>query len=209
MVSPQPILQRALQRGVTVDVITPGDGKTFPRKGDTVRIHYVGTLLDGKKFDSSRDRQVIAGAPFETEIGVGKVIKGWDEGVRRAWLPSGHSSQFDAPLRGRAARHHPLLLMMLMTPPPPARHIHRCPGIGSRTPLMIMSLSLYASRAPRRSLRVLFLFPAATPVLWPLLLGTPVLGAGGVRRAGGVTSSSTFSNSRTDTNRTHLSNRNR
>ncbi|KAI9058066.1 peptidyl-prolyl cis-trans isomerase [Trametes sanguinea] len=77
MVSPQPILQRALQRGVTVDVITPGDGKTFPRKGDTVRIHYVGTLLDGKKFDSSRDR----GAPFETEIGVGKVIKGWDEGV--------------------------------------------------------------------------------------------------------------------------------
>ncbi|OSD07772.1 peptidyl-prolyl cis-trans isomerase [Trametes coccinea BRFM310] len=63
--------------GVTVDVITPGDGKTFPRKGDTVRIHYVGTLLDGKKFDSSRDR----GAPFETEIGVGKVIKGWDEGV--------------------------------------------------------------------------------------------------------------------------------
>ncbi|CDO75626.1 hypothetical protein BN946_scf184840.g9 [Trametes cinnabarina] len=63
--------------GVTVDVITPGDGKTFPRKGDRVKIHYVGTLLDGKKFDSSRDR----GQPFETEIGVGKVIKGWDEGV--------------------------------------------------------------------------------------------------------------------------------
>ncbi|KAI8985018.1 peptidyl-prolyl cis-trans isomerase [Trametes punicea] len=63
--------------GVTVEVITPGDGKTFPRKGDRVKIHYVGTLLDGKKFDSSRDR----GAPFETEIGVGKVIKGWDEGV--------------------------------------------------------------------------------------------------------------------------------
>ncbi|KAI5474408.1 macrolide-binding protein fkbp12 [Pseudohyphozyma bogoriensis] len=63
--------------GVTVEDLGGGDGKTFPKPGQTVHMHYVGTLLNGNKFDSSRDR----GQPFTTRIGVGQVIKGWDEGV--------------------------------------------------------------------------------------------------------------------------------
>jgi FKBP-type peptidyl-prolyl cis-trans isomerase FkpA len=54
-----------------------GTGKEA-KKGQTVKVHYTGWLLDnGTKFDSSLDR----GQPFQFTIGEGQVIRGWDEGV--------------------------------------------------------------------------------------------------------------------------------
>uniref|UniRef100_A0AAZ3QA29 peptidylprolyl isomerase n=1 Tax=Oncorhynchus tshawytscha TaxID=74940 RepID=A0AAZ3QA29_ONCTS len=78
--------------GVEIEIISPGDARTFPKKGQTCVVHYTGNewrteeplkeevtgmLQNGKKFDSSRDRN----KPFKFKIGRQEVIKGWEEGI--------------------------------------------------------------------------------------------------------------------------------
>lgn len=59
-----------------IEEIRGGSGAAA-RAGQTVVVHYVGTLTNGTKFDSSRDR----GQGFTFPLGAGRVIKGWDQGV--------------------------------------------------------------------------------------------------------------------------------
>lgn len=85
-------------QGMKIETLKEGAG-VEAKNGDTVTVHYTGTLENGTKFDSSLDR----GTPFSFTLGTGEVIRGWDLGVlgmkvgekRKLTIPSelGYGSQ--------------------------------------------------------------------------------------------------------------------
>merc|ERR1711964_194195 len=62
---------------MSMEITQQGDGKTFPKKNDMIHAHYRGTLQDGTEFDSSYGRN----EPLEFNVGVGMVIKCWDDAL--------------------------------------------------------------------------------------------------------------------------------
>ena len=74
--------------GILKEILVEGSGTETPWTGDKVYVHYVGTLTDGDKFDSSRDR----GDRFSFNLGKSEVIKGWDQGV--ATMKLGEKAMF-------------------------------------------------------------------------------------------------------------------
>jgi len=69
-------IQNSQTNELKAEILKEGTGEGA-KAGDKVSVHYVGVLLDGKKFDSSIDR----GQPFSFQLGAGSVIRGWDEGL--------------------------------------------------------------------------------------------------------------------------------
>ncbi len=82
---------KTTKNGVKYETLKPGTGEAL-KPGQVAEFHYVGTLENGKVFDSTHER----GKPFKVAIGMGQLIKGWEEGMpgmkvgetRKLWVPA-------------------------------------------------------------------------------------------------------------------------
>src|SRR5262245_7054959 len=73
-----PIQVVTKESGLKIETLKAGSGTRTSNRGDSILVHYTRWLTNGQKFDSSVDR----GTPFEFKLGQGKVIQGWEEGLR-------------------------------------------------------------------------------------------------------------------------------
>jgi FKBP-type peptidyl-prolyl cis-trans isomerase len=99
--APAPAPPPPTNEKVEIKELAPGKGQEA-KPGDTVSVHYVGTLPDGKEFDQSKKR----GKPFDFQLGAGQVIRGWDEGVK-GMKPGGKRKLTIPPSLGYGARGVP------------------------------------------------------------------------------------------------------
>ncbi len=74
--TPLPEEQNQMTELLKIETLKEGTGPAIAN-GNTAVVHYTGTLLNGTKFDSSLDR----GEPFSFELGAGRVIAGWEQGI--------------------------------------------------------------------------------------------------------------------------------
>ena len=64
---------------IEMQILRAGDGKYYPKKGETVAVHYIMSLSNGKEVDSTYKRR----QPFRFKVSSGQVVKGWDEAVKQ------------------------------------------------------------------------------------------------------------------------------
>ncbi|KAG2312232.1 hypothetical protein Bca52824_023789 [Brassica carinata] len=83
--------EKEIQQVLKKKLVKEGEGFETPENADEVEVHYTVSLLDGTKFDSSRDR----GTPFKFTLGQGQVIKGWDIGIKT--MKKGENAVFTIP----------------------------------------------------------------------------------------------------------------
>ena len=99
---------KPISQSLQIEVLQAGSGELTTKNGDSISVHYTGTLLDGTKFDSSLDR----GQPITFTLGAGQVIAGWEQGLldmkigekRQLTIPAdlGYGSQSMGPIPANA-----------------------------------------------------------------------------------------------------------